>query len=302
MSTTPVIKEVWSGFSGNAGIFSRRYITEYEVTGLDCGVDARPQILPTASSVGLFPLPGSFPTTMPDGRALVDTKVRVESVEVKKAWAGGAIVRMEMISRLGDFDVEGAFLLDMRIGGAIEWIPSNYDIDATTGEPNNVAQVRYKFTGATGSGSGPGSGQVVRTIGLSIPRNRKTVTIVQSEPASFNGMSHLALAGKCSFVNSATFWGGAPRTWLCTALEPQWTGFPDLPWNTTYQFVYKPEQWTEVAYFQDQNLNIPFQDIQKPANFNPGTESVSPYGAKVFRIAGEFDFTTLSLPNITSAG
>lgn len=289
------IKEIETSFRGTAGLESRRYITRYLVTGLNPATDTRPQILPTSVSTGIFPTPGTFPSTMPDGRAIFDSPVRVVSVTVEASYVDRAIVAVEMESRIGTFDQEGSFLLDMRITSAVEYIPSNFDIK-TDGTRNTIAFVRYlsAIMGNTTAAQ--------RVAQLNIPRNRKTITIVQAEPTSYAGTTHYAKSGYCAFTNSSTFWGGASRTWLCTALESQWTGFYDKPWRTTYQFVYNPDQWTGIAYFNDQSLGLPMQDILAPANFDPGTESASPYGCKVFRIAGEADFAALNLPNPTTAG
>jgi hypothetical protein len=295
-----VIKLLEDGHTGTAALESRRYTMRFSVSGLSCGVPPLQTILPTASSPGLFPLPGSFPSALPNNDGAPTTipdLVRVVDVRVEKVTANGtvAIVAMDMETRIGTFDMTGAFLLDMRISSAVEYIPSNFDI-ATTGLRNALAKVRYlnNILGNTTESS--------RIAQLSIPRNRKTVTIVQAEPTNYASTSHATKSGYCAFTNSETFWGGAARTWLCTALESQWTGFNDKPWHTTYQFVYNPDQWTGVAYFNDQSLGLPMQNIVAPANFNPGTESVSPYGCKVFRIAGEVDFTTLLLPDFTTAG
>lgn len=291
------ITEKWVGLAADSGIESRKYATFYKVTGLDPTQDVRPQIVPTGTTTGCFPIPGSFPTTMPDGRALIDAPMRVTYLRVVKAWCGGAIVECGMESRIGDFDQSGTFLLNMKLSAAVQYVPSNYSIK-TDGLRDTFAYVRYLVTG---SGS-----PFTRIAQLSVPQNRRCVTIVQSEPNAGGSdpmtSSHYNKMNFCSFTNSSTFWGGAPRTWLCTALDSDWTGFFDKPWHTTYQMVYNPNQWTGVAYFQDQSLNLPMNNIVAPANFNPGTESVSPYGCKVFRISGEADFSTLNLPDITAAG
>lgn len=287
------ITEMWQGFLGNAAIERRVYTTRYSVTGLNPAIDVRPQILPTATSVGAFPTPGTFPATMPDGRALIDNPMRVEAVRVVKASCGKAIVDVDMMSRIASFDSANSYLLDMRITAAVEFVPSNYSI--TTGGIRDVfAKVRYLFNGT--------ATPYQRIAQLNVPQNRKCVTIVRSESASLGGISHFTKASQCAFVNSTTFWGTPARTWLCTALESSWTGFYDRPWQANYQFVYNPNQWTGVAYFEDQSLKLPMKDISPPADFNPGTESASPYGCKVFRIAGEVDFTALGLPDITAAG
>lgn len=292
-----VIKEIWVNLDEDCGIFYRKYSTRYEVTGLDPDRDVRPQIGPTGSSTGCFPTPGTFPSTMPDGRPLIDSPMRVTFLKVIKAWCGGAIVDVGMESRIGTFDQSGTYLLDMRLTAAVEFVPSNFSIK-TDGLRDVFAKVRYLFpTKAT---------PFERIAQLSVPNRRKCITIVQSEPnaGGSNPMtnSHFNKMNFVSFTNSTTFWGGAPRTWLCTAIESQWTGFFDKPWNVNYQFVYNPNQWTGVAYFEDQSLKLPMKDIIEPINFDPGTESASPYGCKCFRIAGESDFNALGLPNITAAG
>lgn len=298
-----IIKEIWNNFGGRANIESRTFTTRYEVTGLDPTLDVRPQVLPTATSTGIFPTPGTFPGTMPDGRPLIDNPMRVESVRVVSASCGKAIVDVEMASRIASFDSANSYLLDMRITAAVEFVPSNYSIKAD-GLRDVFAKVRYLFSGtSSGSGSGSGSSSPYERIAqLNVPQNRKCVTIVRSESASLGGITHFNKASKCAFTNSTDFWGSPARTWLCTALESSWTGFYDRPWQTNYQFVYNPNQWTGVAYFEDQSLKIPMKNITPPANFDPGTESASPYGCKVFRIAGEHDFTTFGLPDITTAG
>lgn len=291
------IKQVWSGLGADDEIFSRKYVTVYKVEGLNPAVDIRPQIGPTGSTTGCFPTPGTFPATMPDGKPLIDSPMRVTYLKVLKAWCGGGFVEVGMENRIGTFDQSGTYLLDMRLTAAVEWVPSNFDI-TTAGVRGALAKVRYLFSGT--------AAPFERIAQLSVPNRRKCVTIVQSEP-NWSGSdpllnSHFHRLNFNSFTNSTTFWGDPPRTWLCTAMESAWTGFFDKPWNTTYQFVYNPNQWTGVAYFEDQSLRLPMKDISAPANFDPGTESASPYGCKVFRIAGEADFNSLNMPNITTAG
>jgi hypothetical protein len=297
MSSTPVIKEIWINMDEDCGIFYRKYNTRYIVTGLDPDQDVRPQIGPTGSSTGCFPTPGTFPATMPDGRPLIDSPMRVTYLKLVSASCGKAIVDVGMESRIGTFDQSGTYLLDMSLTAAVEWVPSNFDIN-NQGLRNAFAKVRYLF---------PTKDKPFERIAqLSVPNRRKCITIVQSEPNASGSdpmtNSHFNKMNFVSFTNSTTFWGGAPRTWLCTAIESRWTGFYDKPWNVTYQFVYNPNQWTGVAYFEDQSLKLPMKDILPPANFDPGTESALPYGCKCFQIAGTSDFNALGLPNITAAG
>ncbi len=287
------ITEKWVGLAADSGVEARKYSTFYKVTGLDPALDVRPQIVPTGTSVGCFPIPGSFPTVMPDGRPLIDAPMRVTFLRVVKAWCSGAIVECGMESRIGTFDMAGTFLLNMKLSSAIQYVPSNYPITTAGIRDSVFAKVRYLVSGT--------STPYQRIAQLSVPQNRRCVTIVQAEPAG-SSSAHFNKMDNCSFTNSSTFWGKPARTWLCTALESDWTGFYDKPWRTTYQFVFNPNQWTGVAYFQDQSLNLPMNDIVAPANFDPGTESVSPYGCKVFRISGESDFNALNLPDITTAG
>lgn len=78
------------------------------------------------------------------------------------------------------------------------------------------------------------------------------------------------------YLNNASWSGGAPRTWICTAARFRGFDLTASPprWLFRYEFAYDEDGWDETAVFIDPESGLPPSDLTegfgfKTINYNP---------------------------------
>ena len=89
-------------------------------------------------------------------------------------------------------------------------------------------------------------------------------------------------------VNSNFWQGGAPKTWLCRAIDGTSQGAL-ARYEVRYVFEYDPDGWERIEYFVDRYTGKIPDDVQLSDNNDKGAVKILPYGQK--------DFAQLRLPN-----
>jgi hypothetical protein len=89
-------------------------------------------------------------------------------------------------------------------------------------------------------------------------------------------------------VNSGFWHGGAPRTWLCRAIDAKSRGAL-ARYEVRYVFEYDPDGWERIEYFVDRYTGKVPDDVQLSDNNDKGAVRFLPYPQR--------DFAQLGLPN-----
>jgi hypothetical protein len=202
-----------------------------------------------------------------------------------------------------------AVVTGIRISSVIEYVPSNYDVkdDGTLDAPVGVVYDATVLDANKNIDPGSPSATNSTQIGeLTIPIPRLSVRITRTDVGPPEGYaSHYEMSRAISGrTNSETFWSEDPDSWLCTGVENNWKPLADYSgstptfnvWESSIEFVFKEEGWYQLVAYIDSNTGRPNGNVGKPSTFSPGSAA---NGAQVFQIAGQVDFTTLGLPDIT---
>lgn len=88
-------------------------------------------------------------------------------------------------------------------------------------------------------------------------------------------------------VNSDSWQGGEPGTWLCRAIDGKnlpiiTTLFPGGGWQNEYLFEYDPDGWVQYGLFHDLNTGAVPQDIDFTDGTNNGYQRIVPYPTAAF--------------------
>jgi hypothetical protein len=119
-------------------------------------------------------------------------------------------------------------------------VPTHYDAS------NNLATITYTPTGSSSSVKDVAS---LKRLSL-----QATVTYNVLETRNPRNLT-IQYAG---YVNSDTWLGSSPRTWLCL---PICGSTKDNVWfHNRYSFAYRAETWDEYAFFRDSHGHVP-EDI-----------------------------------------
>jgi hypothetical protein len=89
-------------------------------------------------------------------------------------------------------------------------------------------------------------------------------------------------------VNSNTWQTGAPKTWLCRAVDGRSLGAL-ARYEVRYLFEYDPDGWERIEYFVDRYTGKIPDDVQFSDKNDKGIARILPYAQR--------DFSRLGLPN-----
>ena len=148
-------------------------------------------------------------------------------------------------------------------------------VQTTTELDNADAQMDVSHTYLTGDKAGLTDLQG-GTVDIQVPQ--MVARCSRLEPGSPKAKS-LTYTGK---VNSITWNGDPPRTWLCMPIVGRTSGLSQ-PYEVTYEFMYREQTWDALVAYIDPDTG------QRPPNLVP-TE-----GLKTFEVYPEIDFTPLNV-------